>query len=109
MPTVAECAESTSAFVYRIDDPEWSLQPQGSEGRQLHRKAGEAFQHWGERAEILIAGCLHDLGHYPIMQEDDDELFKNTAVPPKRTFYVKTRYVFLGRGEPLPMVLEEDD
>jgi len=96
MPAVAEYARPTSGFVFRIVDTESSLQPQGSEGRQLQRKANEAIQHWDNRAEVLIA------------EPDDAVAVSYVAVPPNRTFLVRTRYIYSGKGEPLPFELDDD-
>jgi hypothetical protein len=96
MPAVAEYARPISESVYRIGDVESSLQPQGPEGKQLHRKADEAFRHWADRAEVLNA-C-----------PEDDGIVSYVSVPPKRRFYVRTRYVFRGKGTPLPFQLEDE-
>lgn len=32
---------------------------------------------------------------------------RHSPVPPNRVFYVKTRYVFLGKGDPIPWIGEE--
>ena len=96
MPAVAEYASPANAFVCRIFDTESSLQPQGSEGKQLHRKADEALRHWIERAEVLIA------------EPDDAEAVSYFSIPPNRTFFVRTRYVYAGKGEPLPFVLDDE-
>ncbi len=96
MPAVAEYARPASAFVCRIVDTESSLQPQGLEGRQLHRKADEAIQHWVERAEVLIA------------EPDDEAIVSYVSVPPNRTFFVRTRYIDAGKGEPLPYELGDE-
>jgi hypothetical protein len=86
-------------------DTESSQQPQGPEGRQLHLKADEAFRHWGERAEFIIATIdLFIAGG----DEDDDEELSYVSVPPKRTIYVRTRYVFRGKGKPRPFELEDE-
>lgn len=108
MPALAEFPKPTSAFEYRSNGAEWSLQSEGPEGRQLRREYGEAIQHWIEPAEISMASRMQDPRRYPSKKEYDDEFLSNTAVPPKQTFYVKTRYVFLGRGNPLSFVLDDD-
>lgn len=96
MPAVAEYAGSMSAFEWRIVDTESSLQPQGPEGQQLHRKADEAIQHWAERAEVLIA------------EPDDAVVVSYLSVPPNRTFLVRTRYIYAGKGEPMPFQLDDE-
>ena len=97
MPAVAEYARPSSAFVCRIVDTESSQQPQGSEGRQLHRKADEAIRQWFEqRAEVLIA------------EPDDEGVVSYVSVPPNRTFFVRTRYTYAGKGKPLPFELDDE-
>jgi hypothetical protein len=39
------------------------------------------------------------------MTEPDDSYI---SVPPNRTFFVQTRYIYTGKGEPLPLELDED-
>ena len=96
MPAIAEYIKPTNAFVWNVFETESILQPQGSEGKQLSRKADEAFQHWTERAEVLIAVI------------DVADAVSYVSVPPNRTMYVKTRYVFAGSGEVLPFELEDE-
>ena len=33
--------------------------------------------------------------------------FTYSSMPPNYVFYVKTRYVFLGKGEPMPFELDD--
>jgi hypothetical protein len=68
---------------------------QGETGRRLHARAEQAFEHWTRRAAILVA------------TSGADE-FSYVSVPPNRTFSVKTRYVFSGKGKPLPFRLDEE-
>lgn len=96
MPAIAEYVTPTSAYELQLIDTESSLQPQGPEGQQLHRKADEAIQHWGERAEVLIA------------EADDEGIVSYVSVPPTRTFFVRTRYIYEGEGEPLPFELDDE-
>jgi len=95
MPAIAEYSGPSSAVVWEVPETEWSLQPQGDEGRQLFRKANESLQHWGERTAVLINTIDADNVAY-------------VSAPPNRTIYVKTRYVFAGKGEPLPFELEDE-
>ena len=104
MPAVAEYARPASTFVRRIVDTESALQPPGLEERQLHRKADEALEHWVARAEILIGTA--DL--FIEGSGDEDDSFPYVPIPPNRTFYVKTKYVFVGKGTPLPFDWDDD-
>jgi len=104
MPAVAEYARPTSALVCRIVDTESSLQPQGPEGRQLHLKADEAFQHWGERAEALIS----EIDHFISDSDQDDDSWTHVPIRPNRVFYVETRYVYAGKGLPLAVHWDDD-
>lgn len=71
-------------------------QAQGSEGKKVFAKAEEVYRHWSERAEVLV-----------MRREEADELSYASA-PPNRTFYVKTRYVYVGKGLPRPFGLDEE-
>ena len=42
----------------------------------------------------------------PTPPEDD---YSYVSVPPNRTFYVRTRYVYAGKGMPRPFDLDDDD
>ncbi len=70
-------------------------QAQGDTGRRLLERAEKAFEHWTQRGELLIAAS------------DSDE-FSYVSVPPNRTFSVKTRYVYGGKGTPLPFRLDAE-
>ncbi|MFO0838022.1 MAG: hypothetical protein U1D55_05800 [Phycisphaerae bacterium] len=70
-------------------------QAQGETGRKLRARAEEAFEHWTRRTEILV-------------RADDADEFSYVSVPPNRTFWVKTRYVFRGKGKPLPIRVDEE-
>jgi hypothetical protein len=76
----------------------WSDAPraQGIEGKQISAKAEEVFRHWSERAEMLV------------MRNADAADFSYEQVPPKRTFYVMTRYVYVGKGRPQPFDLDDE-
>jgi len=77
---------------------EWidsSFTSQGTEGRQLFEKAEEVSRQWGERAEVLL------------MLRQEADAFSYEHVPANRTFYVKTRYVYVGKGLPEPIDLDE--
>jgi hypothetical protein len=62
----------------------------------LYRKAKEALAQWWDRAEVLIA------------EPDDEGLGSYLSVPASRTFLVSTRYVYAGKGTPLPFELDEE-
>jgi hypothetical protein len=47
------------------------------------------------------------LAHPPESDEPAIQPPAYAPVPPTRTFYVKTRYVFCGKGEPTPFELDE--
>lgn len=69
---------------------------QGIEGSKVYAKAEEIFRHWNERAEVLL-----------MFREEADD-FSYEHVPPNRVFYVKTRYVYLGKGLPRPFDLDDE-
>jgi len=58
--------------------------------------AREAFVHRNATAEALIAVTDHADGH------------SYQPVPSNRMFYVKTRYVYGGKGTPLPFDLDDE-
>lgn len=99
MPAVAVLSPSPSAVpVPWIDRNRWADAPraQGSEGKQVFLKAEEVYRHWTERAEVLI-----------LRNEETHELFCK-HMPPNRTFFVKTRYVYKGIGQPQPLYVDEE-
>lgn len=70
---------------------------QGVEGKKVSAKAQEVYRHWSERAEVLV-----------MRLEAVDELpHERTLPPPNREFYVKTQYVYAGKG--LPRRIDLDD
>lgn len=105
MPAVAEYPRPASMIVCHRFDTDNAIEPQGLEGRSLHREAESAIKCWIEpRAQILIAKTdFCDSGHG---RDDPDQSY--VSVPPKRTFHVRTRYVFHGKGKPLPFRLDEE-
>ena len=96
MPAVALPRPHVMPFVWNFLNTAAQPQPQGIEGKRLNTKAAEVLRQWGERAEFLIATI------------DESDVLPYAAVPPNRTFYAKTRYVFIGEGEPLPFDLEDE-
>lgn len=71
-------------------------EPQGEAGKVLIRNTEKVHQHWVERAEVLVAAT------------EDNDAFTYSSMPPNRVFHVKTRYVFLGKGEPIPFELDDE-
>lgn len=69
---------------------------QGSEGRKVLERAEEVARHWHQRAEVLLM---------PRKEAGD---FSYQHVPPNRVFYVKTRYVYVGKGLPRPFDLDDE-
>jgi hypothetical protein len=105
MLAVAEYATAPVAYFWNPGALQEHAQPQGAEGRQISQKAEEALRQWENRAEnlmgstdLFIAGC----------DEDDNDEWTYVSVPPKRTFYVRTQYVFRGKGKPMPFELEDE-
>jgi hypothetical protein len=76
----------------------WAEGPyaQGIEGRQILAKAVEVYRHWSERAEARL--ILHQAA----------DVFSYEPVQAKRVIYVKTRYVYLGKGLPEPFDLDDE-
>jgi len=97
MAAVANYPKPTAARVWSVLETESSFETQGSEGLHLHWQAREAALRWNERAEFLIAA-----------RDEDDDPMPYVSVPPNRTFYVKTRFVYLGKGKPSPFDLEDE-
>jgi hypothetical protein len=60
------------------------------EGRKVFSKAEEICRHWRDRAEVLV------------MRREAMDEFSYESVPTNRMFYVKTRYVYVGKGLPRP-------
>ncbi len=75
---------------------EFRPEPQGEAGKVLLRNAEAVYIQWVERAEVLIATT------------EDNDAFTYSSMPPNRVFHVKTRYVFLGKGEPMPFELDDE-
>ena len=82
---------------------EGSPEPQGEAGRLLLSNAQDVLCRWTEElAEKLNAsiGFVIAGAHLGTMPYG--------SVPATRTFYVKTRYVFLGEGDPMPFELDDE-
>jgi|SRR5579885_345704 hypothetical protein len=67
---------------------------QSDEGKKILENAEEAHRHWSERAEALVS-------HY-----NQADAYQH--VPPNRQFYVRTRYVYAGKGVPQPFDLDDE-
>jgi hypothetical protein len=94
MPAVAALSPTNPCIYANL----WAEGPhaQGTEGRQISAKAVEVYRQWSERAEVLL--MLHQAA----------DVFSYESVPAKRMFYVKTRYVYLGKGLPEPFDLDDE-
>ena len=96
MPAVATCP---SVPTFRIP---WGLgseshsEPQWQAGKVLIRNVKAVYVQWFERAEVLLATM------------EDNDAFTYLSMAPNRVFHVKTRYVFLGKGEPMPFELDDE-
>lgn len=95
MPAVAVLSPSSAAPISWFFASEWAdaSDAQSTEGRKILENAKEAYRHWSERGEALVLHC--------------DEVVSYEHVPPNRVFYVKTRYVYAGKG--LPQSFDLDD
>ena len=92
IPTQTDAIDSPFPFIRWADSP----QAQGFEGKKVREAAEQALRHWNERAESLIAAA-----------ENADD-YSYVSVPANRTFYVKTRYVYAGKGTPRRFDLDEE-
>lgn len=99
MPAIAMLppTEPVARVSYFYANP-WADAPQaqGIEGRKVFAKAEEVYRHWSERTEVLL------------MPREEADKFSYEHVPPNRVFYVKTRYVYLGKGLPRPFDLDDE-
>ena len=98
MAAIAPPPQPTPASVEQTC-PWWEHIVSGSYGHEAFRLAEitkEVYYHSIERAEALD------------VVSDDGDMFMYSSVPPNRVFYVKTRYIFAGKGEPLPFELDDE-
>lgn len=102
MPTIAEYPCVPTIYIPAGFGSEFRPEPQGEAGKGLVRNAQEVCRQWIERAEILNAS----IGL--VITGADSATLPYYSVPQTRTFYVKTRYVFLGKGKPMPFELEDE-
>jgi hypothetical protein len=99
MPALAPLSPTQPAApVSRFHTSRWEDGPyaQGIEGRKISAKAEEVYRHWRERVEVLL------------MPRQETDEFSYEHVPPNRMFYIKTRYVYVGKGLPQPLDLDEE-
>lgn len=96
MPAVATCPSVPTFRIPGGFGSESRSEPQGQAGKVLIRNAEAVYLQWVERAEVLIATM------------EDNDTFTYLSMPPNRVFHVKTRYVFLGKGEPMPFELDDE-
>ena len=97
MPALARPPQPSPAFV--IQASEWLEHASRGNGREAYRLSalvGKALAHWSGRAEILITA----------LEEADD--YSYVSVPASRMFYVKTRYIYAGKGMPRPYDLDDE-
>lgn len=69
---------------------------QSNEGRQLFEKVKEVCRYLRERPEVLL-----------MAREETDE-FSYEHAPANRVFFVRTKYVYLGKGRPQPFDLDDE-
>ena len=96
MPAIAECPSVPTFRIPAGFGSEFRAEPQGEAGKVLIRNAEVVYLQWVERAEVLIATA------------EDNDAFTYSSMPPNRVFHVTTRYVFLGKGEPMPFELDDE-
>lgn len=97
MPTLALPPQPSPAFVTHAGEwNEHASQGNGHEAVRLFDLANEVLTHWLQRAEVLVT----------TLQEADD--YSYLSVPANRVFYVKTRYVYGGKGQPRPFDLDDE-
>lgn len=102
MPAIAEHPYVTTLDISSGITSERRPEPQGQAGRVLVTNAYRVMYQWLDRAEVLNASPS-----VRVTDEVDpsDEFF---AIPPRRTFYVKAQYRFLGRGKSHPIGSDDD-
>jgi len=97
MPTLALPAQASSALEARAAEwKEYVSRTNGPEASEIYELARKVQSHWLRRAEVLISG----------LQEADD--YSYLPVPANRVSYVKTHYVYMGKGTPLPFDLDDE-
>ncbi len=97
MPTLALPPQPPYAMVASPNERRVSeSQGHGVEAHQLNTLFDEAINHWLQPAAMFF-----------LVLEQVDE-YSYEPVPPNRVFYVSTRYVYGGKGEPQPFELEDE-
>ena len=97
MPALALPLQPSPAFAIQADEwMEHASRDNGHEASRLSALVDEALAHWSGRAEILITA----------LEEADD--YSYVSVPASRMFYVKTRYIYAGKGMPRPYDLDDE-
>lgn len=97
MPTIALPPQPTYSIV--CNGAERALAESysyGDEASQLSVLADEMCSHWSQRVEILV----------PALEVLNGDSY--VSVPPNRVSFVKTRYVYLGKGTPMPFDLSDE-
>ena len=97
MPTLVLPQQAMPAIVEQAQ--EWMQSASGGNGveaSQMSVLAGEVWFHWSQRIEILIPALEVLTGDSYI------------SVPPNRVSYVKTRYIYKGKGTPMPFDLGDE-
>ena len=94
MPFIMPALPPIPAEIRPLFGPEETACAQGDAGRQVLIQWEEVLCHWNSRlADDLLNGSASEL---------DQEEIDYQPMPPSRTFSVPTRYVFRGKGKPLP-------
>ena len=97
MPTVTLPPQPAYAIVCNGDERELAESySYGDEASQLSVLADEVWFHWLQRIEILI----------PALEVLTGDSYR--SVPPNRVSYVKTRYIYKGKGTPMPFDLGDE-
>lgn len=79
---------------------------QGIEGRKVFAKTEAVYRHWTDRAEVLVTRREEADAFSAAWTTFAERTYER--VPPNRMFYVKTRYVYLGKGLPHPFDLDDE-
>lgn len=102
MPAIARCPTVPTFRIPPGFGSDVPSESQGEAGRALILNAEKVYRQWAERVEVLNAS----IGL--VIAGADSGTVPYDSVPPNRTFCVKTRYVFLGNGEPMPFELDDE-
>lgn len=97
MATLALPPQPLPAIVDRAQ--EWMQRASGGNGveaSQISALADGAWLHWSQQIEILM----------PALEVWNGDSYK--SVPPNRVSHVKTRYIYKGKGRPIPFDLGDE-